>query len=56
MKIAGLVYGIVFKHPTEKVLYVAGDTVWYDAVQEVIETHKPEIIVVNGGDGESYTF
>ncbi|WP_102346093.1 MBL fold metallo-hydrolase [Bacillus sp. Marseille-P3661] len=52
LKLAGLVCGVVFKHPTEKTLYVAGDTVWYDAVQEVIEIHKPEIIVVNGGDNQ----
>ena len=36
----------------EKTLYVAGDTVWYNAVQEVIDTHKPEIIVVNAGDNQ----
>jgi L-ascorbate metabolism protein UlaG (beta-lactamase superfamily) len=52
LKLAGLVCGIVFKHANEKTLYVAGDTVWYEAVQEVIETHKPEIIVVNGGDNQ----
>lgn len=50
LKVTGLVCGVVFKHSNEKTLYVAGDTVWYEAVQEVIETHKPEIIVVNGGD------
>ncbi|MDM5326312.1 MBL fold metallo-hydrolase [Neobacillus sp. CF12] len=52
VKFAGDVCGVVLKHPNEKTLYVAGDTVWYDAVQEVIETHKPEIIVVNGGDNQ----
>lgn len=31
-----------------------GDTVWYEVVQEVIETHKPEIIVVNGGDNQFF--
>ncbi|MED4116636.1 MBL fold metallo-hydrolase [Priestia megaterium] len=54
VKIAGEVCGIVFKHASEKTLYVAGDTVWYDAVQEVIDTHKPEIIVVNGGDNQFF--
>ncbi|RKL64808.1 hypothetical protein CR203_24280 [Salipaludibacillus neizhouensis] len=52
LQAAGLVCGIVFKHSSEKTLYVAGDTVWYDAVQEVINTHKPEIIVVNAGDNQ----
>lgn len=52
LKIAGHVCGVVFKHAAEKTLYVAGDTVWYDAVQQVIDTHKPEVIVVNGGDNQ----
>jgi L-ascorbate metabolism protein UlaG (beta-lactamase superfamily) len=52
LKIAGLVCGVIFKHTNEKTIYIAGDTVWYEAVQEVIETYKPEIIVVNGGDNQ----
>ncbi|MCZ8540692.1 MBL fold metallo-hydrolase [Psychrobacillus psychrodurans] len=52
LKHAGLVCGIVLKHPKEKTLYVAGDTVWYDAVQEVIDSQKPEIVVVNAGDNQ----
>lgn len=52
LKLAGLVCGVVFKHPNEKTLYVAGDTVWYDSVQEVNNTHKPEVIVVNAGDNQ----
>ncbi|WP_050184371.1 MBL fold metallo-hydrolase [Domibacillus robiginosus] len=54
LKLAGLVCGVVFKHPDEKALYIAGDTVWYDAVQEVIDTHKPEVIVVNAGDNQFF--
>ncbi|MGQ3479322.1 MBL fold metallo-hydrolase [Paenibacillus sp. TY11] len=52
LKVAGNVCGVVFKHPTENTFYIAGDTVWYEAVREVIETHKPEIIAVNGGDNQ----
>ncbi|MCY8261665.1 MBL fold metallo-hydrolase, partial [Bacillus inaquosorum] len=29
-------------------------TVWYDAIQEEIDTHQPDIIVVNGGDNQFY--
>ncbi|WP_426982951.1 MBL fold metallo-hydrolase [Bacillus cabrialesii] len=54
LKLAGLVCGVVFKHESEKTLYVAGDTVWYNAVQEEIDTHQPDIIVVNGGDNQFY--
>ncbi|NGZ74810.1 MBL fold metallo-hydrolase [Saccharibacillus alkalitolerans] len=46
----GLVCGVVFKHPDEKTLYVAGDTVWIEAVRRTLETHKPKTIVVNAGD------
>jgi len=52
VELAGQVCGAVFKNPSEKTLYLAGDTVWYEAVQEVIETHNPEIIVVAGGDNQ----
>lgn len=52
LKLAGLVCGVIFKHSDEKTLYVAGDTVWYAAVQETIDTHKPDIIIVNGGDNQ----
>ncbi|MDL4842385.1 MBL fold metallo-hydrolase [Aquibacillus rhizosphaerae] len=52
LKIVGSVSGVVFKHSSEKTLYVAGDTVWYDGVQEEIETHNPEVIVVNAGDNQ----
>jgi len=54
LKRTGLVCGVVFKHQNEKTLYVAGDTVWYDAIQEVIHTNNPEIIAVNGGDNQFY--
>ncbi|MBU3216571.1 MBL fold metallo-hydrolase [Clostridium estertheticum] len=52
LKVAGEVCGVIFKHPKEKTLYLAGDTVWYKAVKEVIETYIPEVIVVNGGDNQ----
>ena len=52
LKRMGEVCGVVFKHPSEKTLYVAGDTVWYEGVQEELDTHEPDIIVVNGGDNQ----
>lgn len=54
LKISGQVCGVVFKHPSESTLYVAGDTVWYEAVQEVIDANQPEVIVVNGGDNQFF--
>src|SRR5690606_32114167 len=52
LKMAGLVCGVVFKHEDEKTLYIAGDTVWYEGVQEAIDAHQPEVIVLNAGDNQ----
>jgi len=49
---SGFVCGLVLKHSSEKTLYIAADTVWYEGVQQEIEKHKPEVIVVNGGDNQ----
>lgn len=46
---AGEVCGIVFRHPTEKTLYIAGDTVWYKGVAETIHKYSPKVIVANAG-------
>ncbi|WP_079476254.1 MBL fold metallo-hydrolase [Marinococcus halophilus] len=52
LKIAGPVCGVVFSHESEQTLYVAGDTVWYEGVQEAVNLHQPDIIVVNAGDNQ----
>lgn len=44
--------GLTFKHPEEKVLYIAGDTIWFDGVQEALDTYQPDIIVLNAGDAQ----
>ncbi len=49
LQVIGDVCGVIFSHPAEKTLYVVGDSVWYDGVDEIIKTHQPEVIVVNGG-------
>ena len=51
-KLMGNVIGVVFQHPDEKTLYVAGDTVWYEKVQENIDTYKPEVIMLIGGENQ----
>lgn len=39
--------GIVFKADNEKTLYVAGDTIWCEEVQDVLDKYNPDIIIVN---------
>ncbi|MGG3888221.1 MBL fold metallo-hydrolase [Metabacillus fastidiosus] len=48
-KLMGKVSGVILKHSNEKTLYIAGDTIWCDDVQNAIHDHNPEVIVVNGG-------
>lgn len=45
----GPVVGFVLDAPGEPTLYLAGDTVWYEAVAETIDRHDPDVIVVNAG-------
>lgn len=41
--------GVVFSHQEEKTLYLAGDTIWNNYIENSINTYKPEIIIVNSG-------
>lgn len=51
-EILGDVCGVVFTHPSEKTLYLAGDTIWNDDVESSIRRHEPAVIVVNCGDAQ----
>ena len=51
-QLMGEVSGVVFKHKDEKTLYIAGDTIWCDDVEEAIHLHRPEVIIVNGGSAQ----
>ena len=42
--------GVVFRHPEEKTLYLAGDTIWCDYVDEAIRQHRPDVIVLNAAE------
>ena len=45
----GVVMGVVFSAREHKTVYVAGDTIWCEGVEEAIEKHDPEVIVLNTG-------
>ncbi|AGL02320.1 putative Zn-dependent hydrolase of beta-lactamase fold protein [Desulfoscipio gibsoniae DSM 7213] len=47
--------GVVFSNRNEKTVYIAGDTIWCDAVKEAIDTHKPDIIILNAGGAQFVT-
>lgn len=48
----GEVSGVVFSHPAEPTLYVAGDTVWNDYVAEALAAWRPDVVVLNCGDAQ----
>ncbi len=39
--------GVIFDHPSEKKLYVAGDTIWYESVAETIKAFRPDVVILN---------
>lgn len=41
------VCGFIFE--TDRTLYLAGDTVWYDDVAETIDRFEPDAVIVNAG-------
>jgi L-ascorbate metabolism protein UlaG (beta-lactamase superfamily) len=45
----GPVSGYVLRAPGEPVLYVAGDTIWCDEVDDALAEHGPDVVVVNAG-------
>lgn len=48
-KIMGPVMGVAFRHPDEKTLYIAGDTIWNDDVAKNLRDYAPQVVVVNAG-------
>ncbi|CAM4047038.1 MBL fold metallo-hydrolase [Deinococcus marmoris] len=51
-EILGEVSGVVFRHPDEKTLYLAGDTLYNDHVQQALGAYHPEVIILNCGDAQ----
>jgi len=54
-KAMGQVSGFVLEADAEETLYIAGDTVWCDEVEDAIKTTKPKVIVLNGGEAQFLT-
>lgn len=48
-KLLGEVMGLVFTTPGGKKAWLVGDTVWFDGVDEALEKHSPDVIIVNAG-------
>ncbi|MCW1876409.1 MBL fold metallo-hydrolase [Erwinia sp. INIA-01] len=48
----GKACGLVFQHPEEPTLYIAGDTVWVPAVEQALAAFKPDVVVLNAGSAQ----
>ncbi|WP_226480994.1 MBL fold metallo-hydrolase [Natrinema amylolyticum] len=46
----GPVSGFVLE--ADETLYIAGDTVWYDQVEQTLERFEPDTVVLNGGEAQ----
>jgi L-ascorbate metabolism protein UlaG (beta-lactamase superfamily) len=44
------VSGFVFEG--DETLYIAGDTIWYDPVEERLNRFEPDMVVLNGGEAQ----
>jgi L-ascorbate metabolism protein UlaG (beta-lactamase superfamily) len=51
-ELLGHVSGVVFKHHDEKTAYIAGDTVWYEGVEESLKRYEPDVVILNSGDAQ----
>jgi L-ascorbate metabolism protein UlaG (beta-lactamase superfamily) len=43
------VSGFVLRSADEPTLYIAGDTVWYEGVEDALAANSPDVVVVNAG-------
>ncbi len=50
-KLMGTVSGYVFDNGNKKI-YVAGDTRWCEEVEQALDTHEPDVIVLNAGGAQ----
>jgi L-ascorbate metabolism protein UlaG (beta-lactamase superfamily) len=51
----GPVSGYVLAADDEPTLYIAGDTVWCEPVDEALHAHAPDVVVVNAGAAQFTT-
>jgi len=49
LKQMGTVSGFVLKAENEPAIYIVGDSIWVDEVEQAIQHFQPDVIVVNSG-------
>lgn len=48
-KALGPAMGVVFQAPGHKTIYLVGDTIWRDEVDQALAQYDPQVIVINAG-------
>ena len=48
--------GVIFQALNEKTLYVAGDTIWYEGVQQTLQQYQPDVIMLNACAAELLSY
>lgn len=48
-KLLGEACGVMFKQAGAKTIYLAGDTIWQEDVAAALETHRPDVAILNTG-------
>lgn len=48
-EVLGKTMGLVFQRPNYKTVYVVGDTIWNQAVEEALTRYKPDAVILNTG-------
>lgn len=51
----GPVSGFIMKEDGEAPIYIVGDSIWCNQVQDAINDYSPELIIVNGGEAQFLT-
>lgn len=46
----GPVSGFILSSANEDTLYLCGDTIWYEEIDDTIKKYQPKVIIVNAGD------
>jgi L-ascorbate metabolism protein UlaG (beta-lactamase superfamily) len=55
-ELLGEAMGVVFQTDNEKTLYIVGDTIWNEEVENALAKYQPEVIVMNTGGAELEQF
>jgi L-ascorbate metabolism protein UlaG (beta-lactamase superfamily) len=51
-KLMGVVSGFVMRHSGSPDVYLAGDTIWCQEVEDALAAHQPDVVILNAGSAE----